>query len=112
VNWRTPTARAVYWVGGLLTKIKTYQQTYSYEFDEDAGYARFPEAGRRWTPIGFAFTVLDWSERLDPRHWEHWALDHSDCELEVGPVGSGSPCSQCGWCGGVTCYRDAVGGER
>lgn len=104
MNWRTPVAKFVFGMGAVLLHVKTYQPMYELSWrgkgeDEDPA---FVSVGKSWQSIDWSWDLLELSERLDPRHWEHWALDHADCELE---------CPPCGWCGGVTCYRDVVGDE-
>lgn len=107
MNWRTPLAKAVYWIGGQLTRIKCYQHTYSIDpirVDEsDPDGIAWITLPREWHSFGFAFTVLDWSEAIDPKHWEHWVFVHDDCDPDA-------ECPKCEWCGGTACYRDVEPG--
>lgn len=38
-------------------------------------FERLP--GWRWSSIQLTWKLLDLSGRLDRKHWEHWALDHT-----------------------------------
>lgn len=104
MNWelsarsRRRLARAAYRVGGWLVHVKTYQREYKLAPptgpDQDLV---FIPVGRSWQSIGWAWDLLEQSERLDPEHWEHWAVDHS------APPVDGTVCPRCPVCGGGTC---------
>lgn len=95
----TRLAKAVYWLAGELSRVKTYRQTYQWtnqgEWREAVGgEGPLPEmetekAGRLWMPCGLSMKLLGLSESLDYKHWEHWALEHSLCD-------EGSRCYVCG----------------
>lgn len=98
-------ARAVYRVGGWALHVKTHQRTYKLAPptgpDEEL---RFVEVERSWESVGWAWTLLEWSEVLDPSHWEHWAVDHSAPPLD------GTICLRCPVCGGGLCGEARPGG--
>jgi hypothetical protein len=94
----TRLAKAAYWLAGELSRVKTYQQTYSWKnpeamFTAEPGES-LPEiemvkAGRLWLPCALSMKLLVLSEKLDVEHRDHWALEHSLCE-------EGLPCRDCG----------------
>lgn len=94
----TKLAKFVYFLSGELTRIKTYRQTWTWENPEvfmeaEAGEA-LPEldmrkAGRIWMPCRLSMTLLVLSNNLDVKHWDHWALEHMNCE-------DGQICNDCG----------------
>ena len=79
----TKLAKAVYWLSGKVSKIKTYRMTYRLANEDEWLAAEgdmemmFQPAGRMWSSIKLTWTLLTWSERLDREHWEHWALKHT-----------------------------------
>lgn len=93
----TRLAKAAYWAAGELSRVKTYQRTYTWEnpdvFLEAKAGEPLPEldmrpAGRIWLPCGLSMKLLSLSQDLDHKHWDHWALEHSLCE-------GGQTCNDC-----------------
>ncbi len=89
-------AKAAYWLGGELSRIQTNQQTYELVnpqvFVDAALDGSLPEietrpAGKMKLPCGLSVKLLSWSQDLDRKHWDHWALQHMECE--------GTVCSDC-----------------
>lgn len=93
---RTRLAKAVYWLGGNLMQIKTYQRYYEWRPDLDVETTthreRFPAAGWHWFPCQLSTRCISWSQTLDRKHWDHWALQHVGDTCLVG----GSECPSCG----------------
>jgi len=85
---RTAIARAVFRCAGWLSCVKTWQRTYELA-DNPRG---FRCVGRRWLSCAASIRLLGLSERIDPRHWEHWALVHDDCESVSCPDCGGRQC--------------------
>lgn len=94
----TRLAKISYWLAGELTRIKTKQQTWSWEnpqemFESDPNKPlpemKMVKAGRVWLPCRFSLILLGLSEDLDYKHWDHWALEHRLCE-------DGHTCPDCG----------------
>lgn len=89
----TKLAKVTYWLSGQLSHIKTYTKFYKLKNEDDPvgleGPIEFEVAGAHWSPWGFAWTVLDWSYRLDTKHWNHWALDHEDHPGKTCPACKG-----------------------
>lgn len=84
---RTHLAKALYWVGGKLSYIKWPTRTYHLELTEGTDFlTRY--AGRSWLPNPLSLKCLKWSEAVDPKHWDHWALLHETCD--------NVPCPDCG----------------
>lgn len=81
-------AKAVYRISCRLAQIKTPQRIYSVDFSEGVHEFTSTYAGIRWLPCSRSFDLMEWAMRLDPDHFDHWALDHSTCN----PV----PCNECG----------------
>jgi hypothetical protein len=48
----------------------------------------FERQPRRWESCRTTWRLVDLSQDIDPRHWDHWALQHNDCD----PM----PCLECG----------------
>jgi hypothetical protein len=92
---RTKLAKVVFWIGGFAMWVKWPTRMYHLDMDNPDAEIKFTPAERSWQSWDFAFRLLGWSEDIDPGHWEHWALDHSDC-----------PTYPCRYCGGVLCERD------
>jgi hypothetical protein len=93
---RTRVARAVFWLSGKLTRIKTPQRFYRIiSINEDAvGDEPFMvtrRTKRRWHSCRTSTRLMSLSLRIDPLHWDHWALVHDTC--------AGERCS----CGGNVC---------
>lgn len=82
-------ARLVYGTGGLMSRVKTPRMTYKWEPDKPFDRA-LSRAGRVWLPCKTSIRLIRLSVRLDPDHWDHWALDHDECVSGYG----------CGVCGG------------
>ena len=93
----TRLAKAAYWLAGELSRVKTYRQTWTWvnpQILEGDPNEPLPEldmrkAGRMWLPCATSMKMLVLSQRLDHKHWDHWALEHSLCE-------EGLPCRDCG----------------
>lgn len=71
---RTLIAKAVFKASGMLGKIR-YPQTV-YTRDRSAGVST--PAGKQKLPHPWTYKLLFLSGRIDPEHWEHWALNHDD----------------------------------
>lgn len=95
-TFRTPAAKVIFVLGGLLSRVKTYQRVYSMNWDDPTDKPEFTPAGRRWISTHISMKLLRVSEEIDPGHWEHWALDHADCPSDV----------RCSNCGGQLCPDD------
>jgi hypothetical protein len=93
---RTLAAKVVFVLGGLLSRVKTYQRVYSMNWEDPEDRPEFTPAGRRWISSRLSMQLLHLSEKIDPGHWEHWALDHEDCPSDV----------RCSRCGGQLCPDD------
>lgn len=98
---RTRTARFVYCLAGWLMAIKTPQRIYEWHGepdldDEDAIWVNqgFTFEGFMWMPCQRAYKLIELSERIDPVHWKHWALDH---------ISAGCPGMECPECHGHIC---------
>lgn len=96
---RVKLGKVLYCLSGWLMPIKTYQRTYEWmgpnldAENEDAIWENkeFEYAGRVWMPCHLAFVVLEWSSRVDPDHFDHWALEHIP-----GDICQGHECPTCG----------------
>lgn len=84
---RTIIAKAVLWCASQLSRMKTWQRTYEWVADRPV---TFRPAGRIWSSCVASHRLMELSARIDPRHWEHWALVHDECQA--------SPCHACGGC--------------
>ena len=90
----TRLAKFVYWLSGKISRIKSYRMSYRLANEDEWLAAEgdmemmFQPAGRHWTPIRLTWKLLEWSERLDTKHFEHWALNHENCAQ--------GPCDDCG----------------
>lgn len=89
-------AKAAYWLAGQLSRIKTNQMTYEWvnpqefmeaEVGEDLPEMDMKEAGKIKLPCRLSMKLLNWSQDLDHKHWDHWALQHTLCE--------GTACADC-----------------
>jgi hypothetical protein len=94
----TRLAKIAYWLSGQLTRIKTNQMTYEWvnpqEWMDSIAGEELPEldmrpAGKSKLPCRLSMKMLQWSDDLDYKHWDHWALDHTNCN-------EGYTCTQCG----------------
>lgn len=84
-------AKALFRVAGLLSRIKTPRRTYTLVSTHP--FVTEPSE-RRWLPCETSVRLIKLSMRLDWEHWDHWACVHDDCH--------GLPCPDCG---GVNCYE-------
>lgn len=81
----TAIAKSLYWLGGHLSRIKTYSKMYSLDVVEvgpDYDDLDFTSnyIGRRWTGWHWGYEIgLIWSAKWDWAHWDHWALEHKGC---------------------------------
>ncbi len=72
----TLVAKALYAVGGLLSRIQV--PTRMYEWDPETG--EFTRLAWQWFSWSVGYRIaLDWSPEWDHKHWDHWALDHANC---------------------------------
>lgn len=94
MNSATRAAMAMAWTGGKLSRVRTYQRTFKM-----SGTFDMVPAERRWAPCRMSYTIgVRWPMRIDPVHWDHWALSH-------GPAcGDTWPCRDCG---GTVCPRES-----
>lgn len=98
----TRAAKAVYWLSGKVSRIKSYRMTYRLANQEEWLAAEgdmecmFQPAGRQWGSIKLTWTLLGLAERWDKVHFEHWALQHT------GKCASHA----CDDCGGVICLLE------
>lgn len=82
----TKLAKAVYWLSGQVSRIKTYRMTYRLANEEEWLAAdgdmemMFQPAGRMWSSIKLTWTLLELANRWDKQHFDHWALKHNLCE--------------------------------
>lgn len=81
-------AKAVMWCAGVLSYIKTPHRVHRLVSTDP--FETEP-AGLRWLSCELSMSLHKLSARIDPWHWDHWALVHDDC--------SPRPCPDCG--GGV-----------
>ena len=84
---RTTAAKAIFWCAGQLSHVKTWQRTYEWVSDRPI---TFRPTGRIWSSCTASHRLMELSERIDLRHWEHWALVHDECDAR--------PCQGCGGC--------------
>lgn len=94
MNRRTTVAKVAYWLAGELRRVKTYQRFYEFKTFPPEG-DKLPElehVGRHWFRCQWSVNLLLWSMHHDPEHWDHWALQHDECEHRGRtPV----PCPEC-----------------
>lgn len=64
-------AKITYWLAGKLSRIETERPVYTTEGEP---------AGTRRMPCRLSMKMLGWSMRLDREHWDHWALQHKECD--------------------------------
>lgn len=83
---RTRLAKTVYWLSGQCSRIRTWQRYY--EMPVGAPLDDLRPAGRHWTSTSLTWKLLALSTRLDPQHFDHWALVHDHCAT--------LPCRDCG----------------
>lgn len=86
---KTRVAQRIFWLSGVTSKVKTPQHLWEIVSVEPWETRKLP---RRWTSCRFSGWLLRRSLRLDPYHWDHWALQHTDCQPH--------PCAVCG---GMVC---------
>jgi len=96
---RIKMAKVVFCLAGWLTLVKTYQRTYEWmgvpSTDDDDNVIwenkEFEYNGRVWLPCHLSIVLLERAERIDPVHFDHWALKHIP-----GDVCAGGLCQTCG----------------
>lgn len=91
-------AKALFWTGGQLSKVKTYQRFYTLDdvdLEATDAKSRFKSspAGRHWSPCSLSMRFIGQSMQLDWDHWDHWATSHAH---ESGVVCVGTVCPDCG----------------
>jgi hypothetical protein len=100
---RRVVAKALYRVGGRLSRVKTYQRFYTLDsMNPDAlegePICEFSPGGRHWTPCRLSMWLLGESMQIDWDHWPHWTCDYSGRSDAV----------LCQVCGGMVCPEEAV----
>lgn len=101
MNWRTPLAKAVYRIGGYVLRIKVMRPEYETRVLENAELGRRPvfvQVGRSRQPLRLGVDLtFHWAYRIDPQHWEHWAVDAHDDHVAVvcATCGGRSHCFSC-----------------
>lgn len=96
---RVKTAKVIFCLAGWLAPIKTYQRTFEWmgvpDLNDDQNVIwendEFMYVGRAWLPCHLSFVLLERARRVDPTHFDHWALEHVP-----GDVCAGNPCLTCG----------------
>lgn len=89
---RTMAAKTAFFLGGVLSHVNTRQRTYLMNWDGPHANPEFTRDGWRWQSCSASMSLLKLSERIDPGHWDHWAINHEDC-----------PSVPCPRCGGQLC---------
>jgi hypothetical protein len=97
MNMRRWLAKALFYGGGYLSKIKVPTRTYLMEWDDVADEPTFTALERRWMSNSWALALVTRSERYDPQHWEHWALTHNEAQC--------TDFRRCQECGGAVCAQ-------
>ena len=88
-------AKFLFWMSGVLAKVKTPQWTYQVvEWGPPLKTARADK--RTWMSCHLSMRVLNWSIQLDWWHWSHWATVHTDCNNSV----------KCAVCDGWVCEEE------
>jgi hypothetical protein len=88
---RRSVAKALYVVGGYLSRVRTPRRTRRLVGYDQENHRLITEPGAwRWSPCRTSMRMLKLSMRLDWDHWDHWALQHRECNPE--------PCRECGGC--------------
>ncbi len=88
----TKLAKAVYWLSGQVSRIRTPQRRWGMNPNSDDMtnmFTRLP--GLTWSSCRWTWKILGWAQRLDRKHFDHWALDHEghantpcpDCKGEI-----------------------------
>ena len=93
---RTAWAKRLYWLSGTLSHVKTYQRYWVLRTDD----MKTNPGGWHWFHCRLSTRLLEWSLDLDPKHWDHWALAHADCEGLL----------HCAECGGSIHAEDVIYG--
>lgn len=77
---RRELARAVFRLSMLVSRIQYPSRTFVIkDMPEGSDGIEFEPSGHRsWAPIRLTWRLFELSQRLDPYHWEHWALVHDD----------------------------------
>jgi hypothetical protein len=90
VRMRTLKAKGWYSLAGLLSHIRTRQQTFTVEWDSlrEGDFTAIPGEFMR-QPCRLSHWCFTKAMHTDWHHWDHWALQHDDrCPHR--------PCSACG----------------
>jgi hypothetical protein len=98
VNARTLLAKAVFRVSGWLSRIRTPQLSYPLIWGDPGEEPKFGDIERCWLPCRTSIRLMDLSTRIDPVHWDHWALVHGGCDGD-----------RCAGCGGIHCPHEEWG---
>jgi hypothetical protein len=79
------TARAVFWLAGKLSRIKTPQRMYRVVWDDHLATEERPHpfhtvpTKRRWVMCRTSQRALSMAMSLAWDHWNHFALEHDGC---------------------------------
>jgi hypothetical protein len=85
--FRRRVAKRLFHLSTKLEWLKTPSRTY--EWNENLDEPGWKFAG--WTMLPQpAIHLMERSWNLDPGHWDHWAVDHDECEPAY--------CAVCGGC--------------
>lgn len=83
----TRSAQRVAALAGFMGRFWTPQRTYEIANEEEflrggdtPSEIVFKFAGWRMLPCRLSTKLLELSMRLDPEHWDHWALSHCTCD--------------------------------
>jgi hypothetical protein len=84
---RVLTARAVFWLSCQLARIKTKQRMFRIVWDTelddpDPKFHSVPSEPR-WLPSRTSMSLMSVAMHLAWDHWSHFALEHSDYEVET-----------------------------
>lgn len=87
---RILTARIVLWLSGQLGTVKTRQKLFQVVWDDDLAteenpnpFHTVPSPDRVRLPCRASIRLLGTAMHLAWDHWDHFALDHSGCEVEA-----------------------------
>ncbi len=98
---RRALSKAIFWLSGRLAYVKTPQRFYTLPKGDRTFELNFEYAGWHWCSCGLSGRLMELSERIDPEHWDHWALVHEDCDADY-----------CAECGGKSCWGIACSDEQ
>lgn len=77
----TRLAKVVYWLSGMASYIKWPTKLYEInDVTDDLDNMFTRVVGRSWMSCSLTWRMLGWAQSLDRKHFDHWALDHSDCQ--------------------------------